>query len=167
MRAGWAARLGPKRRRRVGIVWQGNPEHMNDHHRSMPLGALAPLRDTDVDLVCVQKAISISDATMLRDWGVASFADDLVDFTATAALIDALDLVIAVDTSIAHLAGAMGKPVWVLLPCDPDFRWLLGRADSPWYPSMQLFRQSTPGGWAPVIDEVVTLLRAHGDRVTV
>ena len=98
---------------------------------------------------------------MFRQIGrIAHFGDDLIDFGATAALLDLMDLVITVDTSIAHLAGAMGKPVWILLPYNPDWRWLLDRNNSPWYPSARLFRQQQIGNWAGVIDQVKNELRS-------
>ncbi len=164
IRQAWADRLGPKSRLRVGLVWQGNPGHLNDHNRSMPLEALAPLIALDADFTCLQKSISAEDGQTLQDWGVASFAEDLTDFTATAGLIEALDLVISVDTSLAHLAGAMGKEVWLLQPKNPDFRWLLCRDDSPWYPSLRMFRQAEQGGWEAVVAEVKQTLTMRGEK---
>ena len=150
----WAECLGDKTRPRVGLAWAGNPEHLNDHNRSLPLACLEPLTKLAVDFICLQKSITPPDREVLRAWGVADYAEELTDFTATAALIGALDLVITVDTSVAHLAGAMGKPVWLLLPRNPDFRWLLGREDSPWYPSLRIFRQAECGGWAALVARV-------------
>jgi hypothetical protein len=154
----WADRLGTTSRVRAGLVWQGNPDHLNNHNRSVPLETLAPLLALDMEFVSLQKTVSEQDAKVLRTWDVQSYAEDMVDFTATAALIDAVDLVITVDTSVAHLAGAMGKIVCLLLPGNPDFRWLLGRIDSPWYPSMRIFRQSGEGGWPALIAEFVAAM---------
>jgi Flp pilus assembly protein TadD len=135
---------------RVGVVWRGNPKHDNDADRSLPgLATLAPLWSVPgVRFASLQAGRSASDAPVL-DWG-----GELRDFADTAAAVSALDLLVCVDTSIAHLAGALGRPCWVLLPQHrTDWRWLRGRADSPWYPvGMRLFRQPARGAWAPVVD---------------
>lgn len=136
---------------RVGICWAGNPAHPNDRNRSLSLEMIEPLLDVEGVLwTCLQKDANLP--------GAASFA--LNDFADTAEIVSELDLVITVDTAIAHLAGAMGKPVWILLPAVGDFRWLLGREDSPWYPSARLFRQEVPGEWGPVIERVKEALCA-------
>ncbi len=141
----------PMKGRRVGIVWQGNPNHRNDRNRSLPLGALGSLLDTPgIQFVGLQKGIARGKAPE----GVVDLSPLLADFGETAAAILGLDLVISVDTAVAHLAGALGKPVWTLLPYAPDWRWLLHREDSPWYPSMRLFRQPMVGDWASVIRDV-------------
>lgn len=129
----------------LGVVARGNPEHDNDRHRSLPPEAAA-------ELMALPGATSLAPAdTRARD------------FWDTAGVIAGLDLVITVDTSVAHLAGALGKPVWVLLPAlGCDWRWLTGRRDSPWYPSMRLFRQTAPGDWSGVLAEVKTALAARG-----
>ena len=112
------------------------------------------------EFVCLQPEVRASDAqTLAAHPEIRSFSADLVDFVETAALIAQLDLVISVDTSVAHLAGAMGKEVWVLLTANPDWRWLLERADSPWYAGMRLFRQPTPGNWDEVLARVTTEVR--------
>ncbi|MGD0461133.1 MAG: tetratricopeptide repeat-containing glycosyltransferase family protein [Tepidisphaeraceae bacterium] len=155
--AAWRERLGnPDGRRRVGLVWAGRPEHPNDRRRSMRLDQFAPLAEVkSARFYSLQKGPAASQAAApppgmdFVDWTA-----DLHDFADTAALIANLDLVICVDTSVAHLAGAMAKPVWVLLHSAPDWRWMLNRTDSPWYPTMRLFRQAEPGNWTGVIANV-------------
>ena len=150
----WDARLGAKRPR-IGLVWSGNPGHKRDRDRSIPFYALLPLLDLDATFVSLQKEVRPADAAVLKQTGtVIDAADALTTFSDTAALIAALDLLITVDTSVAHLAGALGKPVWVLLPQVPDWRWLLERDDSLWYPSARLFRQNDTRAWGPVIARV-------------
>ena len=124
----------------------------------MQLCDLLPLFGIDADFVSLQKEVRAVDAETLENCGMLRFAEELADFSDTAALISQLDLVISVDTSVAHLAGALGKPVWIMLPKASDWRWLLERSDSPWYPTARLFRQSTPGEWEPVIAEVAAEL---------
>jgi tetratricopeptide (TPR) repeat protein len=141
---------------RVGLTWAGNPQHLNDRNRSIPLERLAPLFDLEgIGFVALQKDRREGDAeTLHRLPNIVDASLAMTDFAATAALVAALDLVITVDSSMAHLAGALGKEVWVLLPFSPDFRWLLGRSDSPWYPTARLFRQIAPGDWDGVVAEV-------------
>ena len=151
----WEDRLGPHTRFRVGLVWSGNPDHKNDHNRSMALRTLAPLLDCDVQFVSLQKGIRDQDRAFLGEHpDIVDLTEQLTDFSETAALMSCLDLVISVDTSVVHLAGALGAPVWTLLPFNPDWRWLLNRDDSPWYQSMRLFRQPEIGDWASVVDRV-------------
>ncbi len=153
----WNVRLGPNSRPRIGLVWSGNPTHTNDHNRSIRLSALLPLLDFNAIYVSLQKDVRTSDATMLREQSnLLDFGDELKNFSDTAALVSNLDLVISVDTSVAHLAGALGKPVWLLLPFIPDWRWLLDRDDSPWYPTARLFRQDDSRQW----DNVIARIRA-------
>ena len=150
----WDARLGRKRPR-VGLVWSGNAGHKRDRARSIPLYALMPLFDLDATFVSLQKEVRAADAAVLKQ--TAKMVDagaELETFADTAALIAQLDLVVAVDTSVAHLAGALGKPVWLLLPTAPDWRWLTVREDSPWYPTARLFRQSDTRAWGPVVTRV-------------
>jgi tetratricopeptide (TPR) repeat protein len=155
--AAWRARLRPAAKPRVGIAWSGNPAHANDHNRSAPLEALQPLLAADVDWTCLQKDLPDADRQALGE--IAWFGPELGDFGDTAALIELMDLVIAVDTSAAHLAGALGKPVWLLLPTSSDWRWMTGRADTPWYPNMRLFRQTAAGDWPGVAAAVRAALK--------
>jgi tetratricopeptide (TPR) repeat protein len=147
---------------RIGIVWAGNPNHRNDHNRSIGLQDLRPLFElTDVRFVSLQKELGAGDLDKLQaSPRVVHCGESITSFLDTAAIVSLLDLVITVDTSVAHLAGALGKPVWVLLPFAPDWRWLLDRNDSPWYPTARLFRQARPGDWAGVIDHVIARLSA-------
>ena len=147
--------------RRVGLVWSGNPKHINDHNRSILLRMFEALAATpDATFFSLQKGpaeAQLGDSTLkLR---LVDHAARLTDFGQTAALLHHLDLVITVDTAVAHLAGAMGKPVWVLLPFVPDWRWMRGRSDSPWYPTMRLFRQPALHDWETVIREIAAALR--------
>ncbi|UFZ02301.1 tetratricopeptide repeat protein [Bradyrhizobium ontarionense] len=151
-RATWEQRLGPHDRLRVGLVWSGNPAHLNDHNRSMPFATLAPLFDVDARFISLQKDARAADQALLATRNdILDVTADIRDFVDTAALIDGLDLVITVDTSVAHLAAALGKPTWIMLPYTPDYRWLLGRDDSPWYPSVRLFRQDDRRDYADVV----------------
>ncbi len=151
-------RLGA--RMQVGLAWAGNPLHSNDRHRSMPIGALKLLLAASdasfVSLQCGARAAEASELPQIRD-----FSAELADFAATAALIAALDLVITVDTSVAHCAAALGKKTWILLPHAADWRWLMGRNDSPWYSSVRLFRQQRPGAWESPVADVAALLRSE------
>lgn len=157
--AHWAQRL-PAGRRRIGLVWSGNSLHSNDANRSLPLEKLLPLTQTDDVWISLQKDIKERDDAALKGAGLADLRNEISDFADTAALISALDLVISVDTSVAHLAGALGKPVWLMLPFAADFRWFLDRDDSPWYPAMRLFRQHRPGDWESVIARISAALQA-------
>ncbi|CAG9235344.1 Tetratricopeptide (TPR) repeat protein [Paraburkholderia tropica] len=159
----------PAGHRCVGLVWAGNPDFYNDRNRSVPLAALREWFALErISWFSLQKGeaarAQLADATDLTDAGaqvvIHDFSADLHDFADTAALIMNLDLVIAVDTSIAHLAGALGKPVWVLVPANGEWRWLEHRADSPWYPTARLFRQREVGDWRDAIDEVRDALAA-------
>ena len=154
--AAWRDRLGAWRRMRIGLAWSGSAGHANDINRSMPLRALETLlAREDVEWHVVQRDIRAEDRAFLDDQdGIVDHAADLTDFTETAALVSALDLVISVDTVLAHLAGALGKPGWIMLAHAADWRWMMGRADTPWYPSLRLFRQPKAGDWAPVVREI-------------
>ncbi len=149
--ANWGARLEAIPRPRVGLCWQGNPNFKADGRRSPPLAILADfVRQTPASFVSVHKGLGESQI------GPAGLTDKLVvlggieDFADTAAIMDHLDLVVTSDTSVAHLAGALGRPTWLMTAFAPDWRWLMTRTDSPWYPSMRLFRQTAPGDWAGI-----------------
>ena len=160
-RTAWRARLGERTRPRIGLAWAGNTAFGNDHNRSIALADFADLKPGNFGLVSLQKEIRPSDqAAFAARSDIVHFGEELHDFADTAALIDELDLVISVDTAVAHLAGALGKPVWLLLPYNPDWRWLLERNDSPWYPSARLFRQAQPGDWHGVIARLADELAA-------
>jgi Flp pilus assembly protein TadD len=154
-----APALCAKSGRRVGIVWSGNPAHANDRNRSCPPDVLDPLLSVPG---CEWFSLQKGGAPMPASWAgrVIDLGSSFGDFADTAAAIDALDLIITVDTSVAHLAGALGKPVWILLPFAPDWRWLLGRDDSPWYPTARLFRQPSIGDWGAVVRDVAGELPA-------
>lgn len=142
---------------RIGFVWAGNPGHRNNRNRSLELKQLAPVtKAAKGHGVSLQKWRD-KDVVGLEAAGLIDAEPFLTDFAATAALIMELDLIITVDTSVAHLAGALGKPVWVLVPFDPDWRWMLGREDSPWYPTLRLFRQNKPYDW----DSVLTFMASE------
>lgn len=155
----WADRLGPRARPRIGLVWSGNKAHKNDHNRSVPLCTLLPLLDgLDAEFVSLQVDYrDVDKAVMDEDGRIANLQDEIKSFMDTAALIDQLDLVISVDTSVAHLAGAMGKPLWLLLPYTPDYRWHLDVAHTPWYPTATLVRQSEDRRWEPVVETLKTM----------
>jgi hypothetical protein len=148
---------------KVGLAWAGKPTHKRDRYRSFPLSLYAPLAGyQDIIFYSLQKGAG-EEESMNPPAGMKliDFTRELSDFSDTAALIANLDLVISADTAVAHLAGAMGKPVWTLLPYAPDWRWLLGRSATPWYPTMKLFRQNEPQGWKSVIQHVVDSLAEY------
>ncbi len=153
---------------KIGLVWAGNPLHSNDRRRSMPVDAARTIVETGgLAFVSLQVGAKSREVERFAPLPILDVTARLKDFMETAAAVDGLDLVIAVDTAVAHLAGGMGKPVWVLLPHDPDWRWLVSRPDdSPWYPSMRLFRQPRPGDWPSVAARVAGELKklAAGDR---
>jgi tetratricopeptide (TPR) repeat protein len=150
--ARWKDRLGPRARRRVGLTWSGNPRHRNDHNRSVPLAQLLPLLGADAQFHSLQKDYRPGDLeTLAADGRVIDHSAELHTFADTAALTEAMDLVIAVDTSAAHLAGALGKPLLLLLPFVPDYRWGVQSETTPWYPTARLLRQDKPGDWTTVI----------------
>ncbi len=145
-----AAGLPPGRR--IGIVWAGNPAHSNDARRSLPALSVAALAAASgARLISLQVGPRASEAA---SYGFHDLSPHLTDYAATAASVAALDLLVCVDTSVAHLAGALGKPAWVMLPYAPDWRWMLGRDDTPWYRTLRLFRQDRPGDWSSVTARV-------------
>jgi ADP-heptose:LPS heptosyltransferase len=151
----WQAKLGEKTKPRIGIVWSGNTEHKNDHNRSLTLSKLLRYLPANVEYICLQKELRATDKELLSEHSqIKYFGDNLEDFTDTSALCELMDVVISVDTSVAHLAGTLGKPTWVLLPYSPDWRWLLDRVDSPWYPSVKLYRQEKIYDWDGVLEKV-------------
>jgi len=154
--AQWHARLGAPRSLRVGIVWAGSAVHKNNHNRSIALERFRSLLSaSSIEFVSLQSEPGAAEAaTLRRHANVIPLGGELRDFADTAAVVSLLDLVVSADTAIVHLAGALGRPVWVLLPYLPDFRWLLGREDSPWYPTARLFRQPRFGDWESVLARV-------------
>ena len=162
----WKHRIvGDSGKLKVGLVWAGNQFPPHNRKRSMTPEAMLPLANIPgVSFHSLQKGASPPISATASALRLNDFASSLGDFADTAALIDGLDLVITVDTGVAHLAGAMAKPTWVLLPSVPDWRYFLDRTDSPWYPSMRLFRQSTAGDWATPMNAVATELRLWAER---
>ncbi len=151
-RAQWAATLGAKTGLRIGIAWSGSTGHKNDHNRSITLAELLQHLPPGPQYVSLQKELrEVDQATLQANPQLRHFGPDLVDFTDTAALCELMDVVVSVDTSVAHLSAALGQTTWVLLPYSPDWRWLLERSDSPWYPSAQLYRQDSSMRWAGVL----------------
>ena len=151
----WQERLGSHDRLRVGLVWSGNPRHKNDRLRSMPFRTMSRILDSEATFVSLQKDPRLEDrAALLERTDVIDLTLHLSDFVETAAFVSCLDLVISVDTSVAHLSAALGRPTWILLPNVPDYRWLLDREDSPWYPTVRLFRQDERRDYAHVIERV-------------
>ena len=155
----WNEKLGNKTVTRIGLVWSGSTTHKNDHNRSLLLNQLTSLLELPFEFHSLQKEIREIDVKTLTDFPkIHQHQDDQRDFSDAAALIDEIDLVISVDTAVAHLSGAMGKKTFILLPYSPDYRWMLDRADSPWYPTATLFRQPAMGDWDSVISEIRQLL---------
>jgi len=156
----WRQRLGPARGRRIGLVWSGSPKHRGDSRRSITLADLLPLLELDAEFFSLQKELRPADQTTLNQTpALRYFGDELHDFSDTAALCELMDHVVSVDTSVAHLAGALDKPVSILLPFAPDWRWMLERGDTPWYPRTRLCRQRQAGDWRSVIEILRTELQ--------
>jgi hypothetical protein len=157
----WEMSFGQKSGLRVALVWAGSPTHINDYNRSIPLKMLSPLLFVaGVRFYSLQIGPS-SSAISTEGWAehIVNLAPFIKDLRDTAGILSQIDLLITVDTAVAHLAGSLGTPAWVLLPFAPDWRWLLDRSDSPWYPSMRLFRQPAPRDWAHVVADVASELR--------
>lgn len=151
----WQARLGKKNGVRIGLAWSGSAEHRHDFKRSIPLAAFERLcKLPGCQLVSLQQEVRITDQASLAEFGVRHFGNELTDFTDTAALVSCMDMVVSVDTSIAHLAGGLGMPLKVLLPFVAEWRWLMDRSDSPWYPTAVLYRQPENGDWGSVIQQL-------------
>jgi hypothetical protein len=164
--AHWRERLDtmlPRGLKRIGLAWTGRPTHPNDRRRSMRLARLLRLAEAGpAAFVSLQKPMPDADVETMKAFnGMTDLSNDLTDFGETAALIENLDLIITVDTSMGHLAGAMAKPVWILVPKAADWRWMLEREDSPWYPTARLFRQAKPGEWDPVLERLHHSLAAE------
>jgi hypothetical protein len=165
LRARWSACLAVDQGFKVGIVWHGNPHQKDGLVRRCKLLDMAPIWDVPgVTVYCLQvgagreELTAASGSCPVRDLG--DIDRDTGAFMDTAAIMEELDLVITVDTSVAHLAGGLARPVWLVVPCWADWRWMIDRTDSPWYPTMRIFRQPRPGAWAPVFAEVASALRA-------
>ena len=161
--AKWTPRLRERDPFTVGLIWAGRPEHLRDRQRSIELERLAPLLAVPgVRFVSLQQGPALAQAAGLSasvDW--ISLGPELRDLDDTLAVLSMLDLIIGVDTGPMHMAGALGKDAWMLLPSPPDYRWLLDREDSLWYPTMRLFRQATPRDWTPVVERVAQALQAR------
>ena len=159
----WRERL-QKNTRRVGLAWAGNPGHPRDRLRSIPLEQLVPLLNVaGTTFYSLQFGSGSEQMKQLRPGGqLVDLGDELQDFANVAAIVANLDLVISIDSAVAHLAGALGTPVWILLNKGCDWRWFLEREDSPWYPTARLFRQSNPGGWQEVVKRIEHELRQGG-----
>ena len=155
----WKVRLGAATCPRIGLAWSGNPQYPNDHHRSMPLATLIKLLPREYQYFCLQKEIPEADRVVLAS--NPQVADYQLDFPDTAALCEHMDLIVSVCTSVAHLAGSMGRPLWLLLAFNADWRWFLDREETPWYPSARLYRQPAIGDWDAVVARVARDLRRN------
>lgn len=158
----WQVPLAKLPRPRIGLAWSGNAIHKNDHNRSVPLANLLKALPCEYDYVILQKDVRPVDAELLaKQTSHQIHRLDIETFADTAAICHQLDLVISVDTSVCHLAGSLGTQTWVLTPINPDWRWMLERTDSPWYPHTLVWRQDTYGDWQPTLDRVGQALRTH------
>jgi hypothetical protein len=156
---------GPANELKVGVAWAGNRAFRNDALRSMPLKQMLPLLAApEVRFFSLQMEMARGDQADFRSSKLVPMMDQARDFADTGAIMEQLDLIISVDTAVAHLAGALGRPVWVLLPDPPDWRWLTDRDDTPWYPTMRLFRQKNQEGWGPLISRVAEALAKFKDQ---
>jgi len=165
--AKWAARLGTGPELKVGVVWTGNPRHVNNRYRSITAEALLPMLAIEgIKFFSLQVGARHDELTKCSKGAVPDFSAELTDYAETAGVIANLDLVVTICTSVAHLTGGLGKPLWVLLNSVPDWRWMLEREDNPWYPTARLFRQRKLGDWTSVLERLETELRAvaSGDR---
>jgi hypothetical protein len=158
--AAWKSKLGEKTKPRVGLAWSGRTQYSNDRNRSLNLSFLGPLWELPMEFHSLQKEYRGQDRVLMEKLGVRDHQKDLDDFSDTAALVMNMDLVLTADTSVAHLAGALGQKLWVLLPYLPENRWLLKCSDSPWYPTATLLRQPVLGDWESVVSEVNQRLKS-------
>jgi ADP-heptose:LPS heptosyltransferase len=152
--AQWSETLGSKKKLRVGLVWSGNKQHGNDRNRSISLAKIIQYLPENIEFISLQKEVREEDKATLSLSSIQNFDVKLLDFLDTAALCDLMDIVVSVDTSVAHLAASLGKPTWVLLPYVPDWRWLRDTDASPWYDSVKLYRQNERSSWDDVFDRV-------------
>jgi tetratricopeptide (TPR) repeat protein len=157
--AQWRAKLGEPGKPRIGLVWRGDPNNRDDRNRSISFNEVLKHLPARFEYFTLQKRLTESESSMMRAFPRLSLSVDELDFAQTAALAECLDLLISVDTSVAHLGAALGKNTWVMLPFSPDCRWLLNRNDSPWYPTVKLYRQDTLGDWARVLARVAADLQ--------
>ncbi len=164
----WRARLAGLPRPLVGLVWAGSPTHANDKRRSLTLADLAPLALEGITFLALQKGPAAEQAVAPPPgMSLLSLSGEIHDFDDTAAILTVADILVSVDSSPVHLAGALGRPAWVLLPFLNDWRWLIQRDDSPWYPGMRLFRQPVPGQWETVLQNVAAALKELKGKVDV
>jgi ADP-heptose:LPS heptosyltransferase len=154
----WKRILGSKGRQRVGLVWRGSALNKNDRHRSMQLKDLIPILDCEADFFSIQKDVTDEERTLLAKHSVRDLSVEQRDFADAAAICQLLDLVITVDTAVAHLAGAIGSKVWIMLCHAPDWRWMLHRSDCPWYPTATLIRQPSPSDWTSPVNQIRRML---------
>lgn len=155
----WRARLAALPRPWVALVWAGRPSHPNDANRSLALSDLAPLALPGITYLAIQKGPAAEQArTPPSGMSIVPLDDEIHDFEDTAAILALADLLISIDSSPVHLAGGLNRPAWVMLPFLPDWRWLMDRTDTPWYPSLRLFRQPAPGDWTAVLRDVAQAL---------
>jgi Flp pilus assembly protein TadD len=157
--AQWREALGARSRPRVGLVWSGNPNNLIDTRRSIPLSQWVPHLPREFHYFCLQNEVRAADQATLAAHPFIMSVGDFPNFASTASFCECLDIVVCVDTSVAHLCAALGQRTWMLLPCVPDWRWMRDREDSPWYPSMRLYRQSVAGDWEGVFRRVASDLR--------
>jgi hypothetical protein len=163
--AKWSARIGALERPRIALAWAGNPSHLNDRNRSIAFAKLAPLFGIPARFISIQRDVRGDEvAALAAEKRLIHLGAELENFADTAAVIALCDLVISVDTAVAHLAGAMGRPLWMLLPFAPDWRWTLAGEASPWYPTARLFRQTVLGDWDAVIAKVNAELEGFAHR---
>jgi tetratricopeptide (TPR) repeat protein len=161
----WQEKLGKQTMPRIGLAWSGRITHTKQHERSIALEKLLPLADCGVTLISLQKDLQPHDQRLVgSQLPIQHFGNELADFSDTAALLSLMDVVISIDTSIAHLAGAMGKPAWIMLPFVADWRWLVDRDDSPWYPTARLVRQAVAGDWSSVVKKITGLLCDYANK---